>query len=182
MTGVILVAFASTYGSTREAAEAVAAALAAGGLETRLLPARKARSLSGARAVVLGAPLYLARWHREALQFLARHHEALAALPTAVFALGPLSAGDAEWQEARAQLDLALAGFPRLKPASVQLFGGRYDPARLRFPDSLIARLPASPLRQTPPADLRDWTAIRSWAAGLVDVFQRAPIPAEAQR
>ena len=47
------------------------------------------------------------------------------------------------------------------------MFGGKYDPVKLRFPDSLLAKLPASPLHQAPASDARDWTAIRAWASDL---------------
>jgi hypothetical protein len=54
-----------------------------------------------------------------------------------------------------------------------EMFGGKF-PARLRFPESLIAGLPASPLHGAPASDVRDWTAIRAWANSLVTKFQVA--------
>ncbi len=75
-------------------------------------------------------------------------------------------------------LDKELGKFPWLAPVTVELFGGRYDPSKLRFPDSLIASLPASPLHGAPASDVRDWVAIRAWATSLVARFQ----PAMAER
>jgi menaquinone-dependent protoporphyrinogen oxidase len=49
-------------------------------------------------------------------------------------------------------------------PVAVELFGGKFDPARLTFPYNLI---PA--LKQMPVSDIRDWDAIRAWAAGLTE-------------
>lgn len=63
-----------------------------------------------------------------------------------------------------APLRKALAGFPWLAPLSSEVFCGRYDPARLRFGDRLIAKLPISPLQDAPASDARDWAAIRAWA------------------
>ena len=110
----------------------------------------------------MGAPLYIGRWLKDVQRFLARHQQALANRPVAIFTLGPTRAGEEEWQGVRVQLDQELAKYPWLKPIAVELFGGQYDPAKLRFPDSLLAILPASPLHQMPASDLRDWEAIRS--------------------
>ncbi len=160
----VLVAFASTHGSTQEVAEVIAATLREHGATVDLQPLRQVRSLEGYSAVVLGAPLYMFHWHKDALHFLSRYQKILAGgLPLAIFAGGPFGTSDGTaWQEVRAQLDQELAKFPWLKPASVQIIGGRFDPKKLRFPYNLI---PA--MRQMPASDLRDWPAIRAWASNL---------------
>jgi len=139
-----------------------------------LLPAREVRTLEGHEALVLGAPLYTAFWHKDAARCLSRHRDALAGMPVAIFALGPLHNTGQEWQGARDELDQAMAKFPWLTPVALEVFGGRYDPALLRFPDSLFAKLPASPLKQMPATDLRDWIAIRAWGSCLAAKFQPA--------
>jgi menaquinone-dependent protoporphyrinogen oxidase len=166
MADTILVAYVTRYGSTQEVAEQVAATLRESGLQVDTQPARQVRTVGQYRAVVLGAPLYIGRWLRDAPRFLARHQAALASRALAIFTLGPTKA-DAGWQGVRAQLDQVLGAFPWLKPVSVELFGGKYDPARLRFPDTLLAAVPASPLYRLPASDLRDWEAIRAWASSL---------------
>jgi menaquinone-dependent protoporphyrinogen oxidase len=165
----ILVAYASKHGSTQEIAEAVAQTLREQGLAVDLQAVRSVRTLAGYRAVVLGAPLYIFHWHKDALQFLSRNRSVLeGGMPAAVFAGGPFGKGDEqEWQEVRRQLEGELAKFPWFKPAAVELVGGRFDPTRLRFPYNLI---PA--LKQMPASDLRDWGAIRTWAINLAEQFQ----------
>ncbi|HVN55874.1 MAG TPA: flavodoxin domain-containing protein [Anaerolineaceae bacterium] len=160
----VLVAYASTHGSTQEIAEFVAAVLREQGLEAELLPARNVRSLDGYAAVVLGAPLYMFHLHKDAQRFLSRFQKALAGgVPVAIFAGGPFApAEEKTWQEVRQQLDQELAKFPWLRPAAVEVVGGRFDPNHLRFPWNLV---PA--LKQMQPSDLRNWDAIRAWAAGL---------------
>lgn len=170
MASKVLVAYATKYGSTREVAEAVAARLLRHGLEAELRPAREVRSLADYGAVVLGAPLYMLRWHKDAHGLLSRLRQELAARPVAVFALGPWNDVEGEWQEVRAQLDKALARHPWLRPVSVEVVGGRFDPARLSFPWNLV---PA--LRRMPPSDVRDWDAIGDWAGELARQFQPAP-------
>ncbi len=129
MPNSILVALSTVYGSTQEVAERVAETLRAQGLEVDLKPIRQVRVLDPYRAVVLGAPLYMFRWHKDALGFLSRHRAALTRKPLAIFAVGPLHAEDKEFQEARAQLDKELAKFPWLAPAAVEIIGGKLEPA-----------------------------------------------------
>jgi menaquinone-dependent protoporphyrinogen oxidase len=170
MSAFVLVGYATRYGSTQEVAEAVAATLRECGLEVELQPLRDVRTLEGYSAVVLGASLYMYRWHKDARRFLSRHRKALEERPVAVFALGPVHDphDEEEWQNSRAQLDRALAKFPWLRLVGLEMFGGKYDPARLRFPINLLAG-------KEPASDIRDWTAIRIWASNLVAKLEPVP-------
>ena len=167
MSSTILLAYASSYGSTQEVAQSIAETLRGCGLAIDLLPAKQVKTLSGYRAVVLGAPLYMFRWHADAKGFLSRYHSTLAALPVAIFALGPFHNKEEELTGAREHLDKELTKFPWLKPAAVEVFVGKFDPSRLRFPYSLI---PA--LKNMPASDERDWEAIRAWATEIAGVLQ----------
>ncbi len=166
MAAKILIAYATRYGATKEIAEEVAAALRAEGREVDVLPAKAVQSLAGYGGVVLGAPLYMFRWHADALNFLKRHQKALEGMPVAIFAGGPWNDKEEDWAGVREQIKKELAKFPWLKPAAVQEVGGRFDPALLRFPYSWI---PA--LKKMPANDVRDWNAIRAWGAGLAEVL-----------
>lgn len=163
----VLVAFATSYGSTQEVAEAIAAILREEGVEVDLRPLREVRSLAGYSAVILGAPLIMHSWHKDARNFLSRHRQELLQLPVAAFALGPVHEphDEQEWQDSRAQLDKELAKFPWFQPVALEMFGGRFDPALLRFPLNKLAG-PA------PASDIRDWDAIRAWAGTLPAVLE----------
>jgi menaquinone-dependent protoporphyrinogen oxidase len=176
MATKILVAYATVYGSTREVAEAVADTLREGALEVDLQPAGRVGGLADYAAVVLGAPLYIGHWHKEARAFLAKHREALAERPVALFALGPTGVGGEadEWQGAREALNADLAQHPWLRPLVVEVFGGKYDPARLSLLHRLLGLLPASPLHNAPANDLRDREAIRSYACNLAPTLRAA--------
>jgi menaquinone-dependent protoporphyrinogen oxidase len=167
MSNKILVTYATRYGSTQEVAEEIAATLRESGLEVDLRPAREVRALEGYHAVVLGAPLFMFRWHKDAHWFLKQHRKALVRQRVAVFALGPTHDpyDEKEWQDSRAQLDKELAKSPWFTPVALQMFGGRYDPAKLRFPLSLLAG-------EVPASDIRDWDAIRAWAHSLAAALQ----------
>jgi menaquinone-dependent protoporphyrinogen oxidase len=174
MGATVLIAYATRYGSTQEVAEAVGARLRERGLGVEVHRARAVRSLEGFDAVVLGTPLYLGALLREMRQFLKRHRAALPQVPVAIFALGPVF-GDQGLEEPRKQLTAALAKRPWLAPVAAEVFVGKYDPARLRFPDSLLAALPASPLHGVPAHDGRDWPAIRTWADTLPAALHLQP-------
>lgn len=175
MNARILVAYATRYGSTQEVAETIASTLREHELEVDLRPMRDVRTLNGYDAIVLGAALYMFHWPKDAIRFLAQHREALKQRPVAIFALGPVHDpyDEQEWQDSRAQLDKELAKFPWLTPIAIQMFGGTFDPAKLRFPISWLAS-------KAPASDARDWTAIRAWTNDLAAKLEPA-IHEEAQ-
>ena len=169
MSTSVLVAYATRYGSTGEVAEAVAATLRDHGLSAELQPVREVQSIGGYSAVVLGAPLYMFRWHKDARRFLSRHRKAVTERAVAVFALGPVHDphDESEWQDSRAQLDKELAKFPWFAPVALEIFGGKYDPENLRWPINLLAG-------NEPATDIRDWEAIRAWASDVAAMLERA--------
>lgn len=163
-TGTLLVAYASRFGSTQEVAESITAALRQAGLEVELQPMGEVKSVDNYAAVVLGAAIYNTRWHPEAHRFLSQHQETLRQRSVAIFALGPLSTGEAAMQRSRRQLDRELEKYPWLKPVAVEMFVGKLDPTKLGFFERLGATA----------SDNRNWDAIRAWANALAAQLQRA--------
>jgi menaquinone-dependent protoporphyrinogen oxidase len=178
MSAPVLVTYATRYGSTGEVAEQVAAGLRHHGFVVDSLPIREVDRLDDYGGVVIGAPIYIGQWHKEARTFLARYERELAGRPVAIFALGPLSDEASEVQGARAQLESTVAGYPWLKPVAVELFGGKYDPGKLGFLHKLLAVLPASPLHGRPLQDARDWPTIRAWSSDVAGLMY-VEVPAE---
>ncbi len=163
----ILVAYASSYGSTQEIAEEIARTLRQEGQEIDLLPAKNVRDLNLYDAVFLGAPIYMFRWHKDAVRFINRFQRTLTnGLPIAIFAGGPFGSTNDEWDEVSKNFMQILSQFDWLKPLTVEIVGGRFDPNKLRLPYSLI---PA--LHQTPAADLRDWDRIHAWASEVLELL-----------
>jgi menaquinone-dependent protoporphyrinogen oxidase len=150
---MLLIAYATKKGSVAEVAEFIGATLRDRGLNVDVQPAHAVKSVDGYDQVVLGGALYMGRWHADAKAFMKRHHEALASLPVAVFAMGPLTLEEKDVASARTQLDRALRPYRDVTPVSVAIFGGVVDPAKLRFP-----------FNHMPETDARDWEAIREWA------------------
>ena len=163
-TTTVLVTYATKYGSTQEVAETVAAVFRENGLQAEVKPTCEVRTLDGFHAVVLGAALYMGRWHKDARGFLKRHRTELSSLPVAIFALGPLTDAEKEQQGSRTQLDHELAKVPWLAPVRIEVFGGVINPAKLHFPFNHMSA-----------GDARDWAVIRAWAGKLVALFQSDP-------
>jgi menaquinone-dependent protoporphyrinogen oxidase len=162
MENKVLVAFASRYGSTREVAEAIAVQLSEQGFAVDLRHLRDVKTLDPYGPVVIGAPLFMFHWHKDALNFLSRHRQEIMKRRAAVFVLGPVHDphDEAEWQSSRAQLEKELARVPWFKPEVLEMVGGKYDPAALGFPLKLFAG-------EEPASDIRDWNAIHAWADAL---------------
>lgn len=167
MESKVLVAYATRMGSTEEVARVVAELLRENGLAVEVQPARVASSLEQYSAVVLAAPLYMGRLHKDARCFLAANRNALMKLPVALFVLGPVSSAEKDWRGARQQLDKEFAKLPWLTPVAQQVVGGKFDPAKLGFPFNLI---PA--LKKMPASDARDWAAIKDYARDIAARFQ----------
>jgi menaquinone-dependent protoporphyrinogen oxidase len=175
MEDLVLVTFATRYGSTAETAQAVAQTLRDSGIAVELQHIGEVAALDRYCAVVLGAALYMGRLHKDARAFLAGHRDALTKVPVALFVPGPVETREKDWVGAQQQLDKELAKFPWLKPVACQVVGGAFDPKNLGFPWKLI---PA--MRKMPASDARDWTKIRSWAASLASRLQTGRSPALA--
>ena len=169
MSTSVLVGYATRHGSTQEVAEAVAETLRDSGLAVDVQPVGEVRSLDGYSAVVLGAPLYMYRWHKDARRFLSRQRKALAERAVAVFALGPVHDphDEEEWQDSWSQLNKELAKYPWFRPVALEMFGGKFDPELLRFPINVMAG-------QELATDIRDWAAIRDWASNLPALLEPA--------
>ena len=160
----ILVTWATRSGSTAEVAESIVATLRSGGLAVAARPMREVETLEGYGAVVLGIPLYMMRLHRDGRRFLAEHGSELPEHRVALFVLGPVHDKEEEFVAARGQLAKQLAKFPWFAPVCQEVFGGRWDPARMGFPWRL---LPA--MKNAGASDARNWTAIHAWAETLRD-------------
>lgn len=172
MFDAVLVAYATRGGSTHEVADAVASTLRAQGLKVDVRPVESVDSILPYSAVVLGAPIYYARWHKEMLRFISLHTVALITRPVAFFALGPVQNDVEEMQAARAVIDKTLVQFQWLTPVAGEVFVGSYDPSSMNPFERLLLKLPGSPLRKIPASDQRDWAAIRTWAENLASTLK----------
>lgn len=162
MAGKILVGYATKYGSTQEVASAIANVLGDNGGEVILLDLKNVQSVDEFQAVILGAPFYMFKWLKPAHDFLNRFQQQLKTIPVAIFALGPTDALETPEKnpDIFEQLEKTLQAYPWLTPVDQKLFGGKFDPSKLKFPMRMfMGKMPAS--------DIRNWEEIKAWAEGL---------------
>ena len=143
--------------------------------------------------MIVGAPMILG-WHRSARKFIKQHQSALSRIPVAYFctamsltvpeghsetttpvyidaslAKPPKREGHLAFKEsytlASNYLKPILASAPDVKPVSVGFFGGRLDLYKLKLLQMLFVMV----IIGAQPGDLRNYSAIREWAAGLRD-------------
>ncbi|NDJ52163.1 MAG: flavodoxin [Chloroflexi bacterium] len=173
MSTSVLVAFATTHGSTQQAAEFVATILREHHLNVDVQAAADIKTLDSYDAVVLGAPIYVGSLHGEAKKFLRQKQSELESRPVALFVLGPVQDVPEEMDGAKEQLAKNLEKFPWLSPVSIEVFIGAIPKENLRFPYNL---LPA--LRELTTGDQRDWDAMRAWADQLPTLLANENTPA----
>lgn len=176
MERMVLVTYATRYGSTAEVAQAVAETLNNGGIPSICSPISTVRQVVRYSAVVVGAPLFVGRLHGDARRFLSAHRAHLTKIPVALFVLGPVQTDEKDWIGAQQQLDKELAKYPWLSLVGRKIVGGKFDPATLKFPLNLI---PA--LKKMPASDVRDFPAIRRWAGDLAASLQPVSKPGHGE-
>jgi menaquinone-dependent protoporphyrinogen oxidase len=176
MAGEVLVAFGTRHESTRGIAAAVADVLRAAGIGVEFRPINAVADLGHVRAAVLGSVAYDDGWLPGAHDFLAEHERALAAIPTWLFASGPLDQVPAG---VKADLpDELVEVIGRIGPRDVALFAGSQQPHHLASGLRLLSRL-----ARTNVGDHRDWVAIERWANGIRDaLLTELPAVADAAR
>ena len=192
----ILVTYATMAGSTVDVAQAVTEEIARSGIHVDVLPISGVDDLQPYDAVVVGGPMIMG-WHRGALRFLKKHRKELQHIPLAVFVMAisltqtgemnvggvpvyvdeklPKAPADEErlnFRERYARLanylNPILKAIRPAKPVSIGVFGGRLEYGRLKWWAVLFVML----IIQAPAGDRRNWTAIRSWAAGLPEALK----------
>ena len=120
--------------------------------------------LGHVRAAVLGFVVHDGGWLPGAHDFLATHERELAAIPTWLFASGPL-----EHVPPGAKADLPddlVDVIGRVGPRDVALFAGSLQPHHLASGLRLLSKL-----ARTNVGDHRDWVAIERWANGIRDAL-----------
>jgi menaquinone-dependent protoporphyrinogen oxidase len=172
MRPLVLVAYATKYGSTEETARMVGAMLGSEGFDVDVWPVNHLPPWKPYTAVVLAAALYIGRLHPDARRFLAERRQELSRIPVALIVPGPVGKEEKDWAGAQKQLDKELARLPWLHPAAQKIVGGKWDPAKLGF----FARWM---LRKIQPADARDWAMIRGWALGFAAQLRSSETKAE---
>ena len=196
--GGVLVAYATRHGSTKEVAEAVATALAEGGLAAEAKPISDGLDLAGYDAVVVGGPMIMG-WHKEAVRFLRRNRRQLSSVPTAYFvtAASLTKTGEDAVRDVPVDLDPWLAKAPKradklsrkeryalpehyldkpldvapdVRPRRVAFFAGSLDLTTMDLFEKLFVLL----IVGASPGDGRHWEFIKEWGSSLAGELRSA--------
>jgi menaquinone-dependent protoporphyrinogen oxidase len=161
MTARILVAYASRKGSTAGIARAVGKELVSAGHTVDVVELGKISTLAGYDAVVAGVPVYMGKVEKDISKFVVQHHDWLAKIPVAAFAVGIAPIAPRIESVEKVQEDLRKALSPII-PVAATVFAGKLDPDKMSF----IERMMTS-LMKVKTGDFRDWNAIAAWAREL---------------
>jgi menaquinone-dependent protoporphyrinogen oxidase len=144
-----LVAYATKNGSTYDVAARIANTLRLVGVAVTVERARDVGRVDQYDSVIVGAPIYHGRWHRDGRRFVRRFRSDLKSRRLAIFALGPRQSGQEAFDRSWLQMEHLLVRRPWLEPTRVEVFGGTDPPGRC------------------PRRDVRDWSAIAGWCKNL---------------
>jgi menaquinone-dependent protoporphyrinogen oxidase len=163
-----LVTYGSKMGGTQGLAEMVGNALEARGFAVDLSPARDAELGAGYDLVVVGGALYAGRWHRDAVQFVRRHADALHGTEVWFFSSGPLDESATTRDIPPVKQVAALMA--KVDAHGHATFGGRLVPK----PRGFVARMMAKKLA----GDWRDADHVERWVDGITAAIGPVmPIP-----
>lgn len=133
----VLIAYDSKHGSTAIVVGQIADVLCNCGYRVDISRARTVENISPYDAVVVGSPIYWAKFLPGTQIFLKQHEQTLATMPVAVFALSTYADEETKivYQEAKEFfVDKELEKVPAIQPVGeVGLFGGTFTLQKL-FP------------------------------------------------
>jgi menaquinone-dependent protoporphyrinogen oxidase len=153
----VLVCYASRHGATEELANVIAEEIRRTAT-VDVSPVDRVTDLSGYDAVVIGSAVYLGRWLRPAMDFVARRSSELRERPVWLFSSGPLGGKpEVVVDEAKVAHLAALTG-----AREHRVFGGHLDRADLGLSERAIVRMVGAL-----DGDFRDLAQARDWAASI---------------
>ncbi len=163
MSKKVLVTSATKHGATAEIAEKIGVVLREAGLEVDVIDVKQVNDLSPYTAVILGSAVYIGRWQKDAVKFLEKNEQALAARDVWLFSSGPTGDGDPVelmdgWRFPEGQQAIA----DRIKPHDIALFHGALELDDLGFIERTMIKNVKAPV-----GDFRDWDAIAAWATAV---------------
>jgi menaquinone-dependent protoporphyrinogen oxidase len=171
----VLVAYETAHGSTREIAEAMAETLRECGATADLQRCREVSDLEEYDAFVVGAPVWGGNWLKPARAFVARFEEQFAGRPVAYFhTSGAAGEPDQRNEIVRIMNERLPVYAPSVEPVEIAAFGGLIDYDNYNFALKLLLKTVIG--REGGPTsgrhDMRDWDAIRAWAAAMYGMFE----------
>lgn len=165
----ILVAYASSYGSTQEMARGLASDLKITGYAVDLSPVEEVTTLQPYQAVILGTPIHCGLWAKPMQQFLYRTRHDIATKPLYAWITCMRVLEDAGYEHAqRYYVTPELRSLPSVR--SIEVFAGRVVPSELTWQDASMVqkRYDGEQTITVLRGDYREWTRFHEWAQTIV--------------
>jgi menaquinone-dependent protoporphyrinogen oxidase len=167
----VLIAYDSKHGSTAMVVRQIADVLCACGDRVDISRARTVDDLSPYDAVVVGSPIYWAKFLPGTQIFLKQHEQTLASMPVAVFALSTHADEETKIVHPETKdffVDKELEKVPAIQPVGeVGLFGGAFTLETL-FPIEVFSMK----LEGYTDRDYLNEAVVRSWSENLCTLFE----------
>lgn len=175
----ILVCYHSDEGQTAKVADRISSVLTGSGCVVDAATADDDPSPEGYNGVVVGDSIHAGRHSKALRRWIARHHDELDALPTALFQVSLTSSNDDEESVAEAhRLVQRLLDTTDLEPDLVGLFAGALAYTRYgwlkRTMMSQIARSEGGDSDTSRDYEYTDWDAVEHFATDAVALFGAA--------
>ncbi len=171
-TPLILVTYASEFGTTGEVAEFIGQALCGQGFDVRIQPVAEVQKLDQYSAVIIGGAIQFDKWMSEATNFVEQHEDALSRIPVSYFftcmTLSEVSAKANTKADGYAKKVAATS--KTVEPLGVGRFAGVLDYERMSFATMLASKVIYTVLG-VEEGDYRDWDAIGGWAQFVTPSF-----------
>jgi menaquinone-dependent protoporphyrinogen oxidase len=163
----VLVAHASTHGSTRDIAERIAARLGEQGLAAQARSVAEAGDLSGYDAFVVGSAIHRGQWLPEGAAFLDRGAAALASHPVWLFSVSTIGEASSAFPPRVARRLRAMRKAPaavaaaagQIRPRDHHTFAGVIQPGQWGLAGRVFLRALGGRS-----GDHRNWQEIDAWA------------------
>ena len=167
----VLIAYDSKHGSTAMVVRQIADVLYACGYRVDISRARTVDNLSSYDAVVVGSPIYWAKFLPGTQLFLKQHEQTLAAMPVAVFALSTYADEETKIVNEEVKeffVDKELEKVPAIKPVGeIGLFGGTFT-LRTLFPIEVFSMK----LEGYSDVNYLNEPVVVSWSENLCGLFE----------
>ena len=164
MEELILVTYATKYGSTAETAELIGNFLRDEGKVVEVRPICEVFAVTKYSAVIIGSPLYMGKLLPDIVEFVKKHQNMLHERPVIFFLAGYtlVDIDESKRKKALAAVDIVR---PYVTPHETGLFAGKVPSENLSFMEKAAMKIDG-----ISPGDYRNPDIVREWTKGLIDL------------
>ncbi len=157
MKKYICIIYSSKTGSTAEIAEYMKNTIIEKDYQVDLKKVSDPIDLKQYQAIIIGSPIYMGQWNKDASTFIEQHQTDLKKMPLAYFSVG--MSFDKKDKKSLDQIEKYLEKERSMvNPICEGRFLGRIDFSKLNFFQKLISKMVGAKEE-----DKRDWKAIKNW-------------------